>query len=140
LRFKNHKTTILLPVNPTLSFETIKGHLLEALQITPSLELSGNQQIPVSPEDIVLGLPKDVNDLEAGWKNMNDTTEDMISEKRKGKSKKDDDNSMDTPLGRGLKDGSVLAFRFVDAEEKSTNKEDWDVVIATYPEDEMDAS
>lgn len=130
LRFKHHKTTILLHAEPIQKLSSIRADLLAALQQTnPSGELNG-QKIPQNPDDIILARPADINDLSQGWERLEqkapfaDEANDSDA-KGKGKGKaitstpgsgagktKAGAQMKDCPQGAGLRDGSIVAFKF----------------------------
>lgn len=41
-----------------------------------------------------------------------------------------------SPLGAGLKDGSILAFKFRNASDETTMDDVWDVVMPQFDDDE----
>lgn len=138
LRFKHHKTTTLLHVDPLQSMISVKAELLRSLKDThPNGQLSSGVAIPDTPSDIVLGKAKDVHDLtNGGWERVY-TNDASLNEAKKKKVLPDD-----CPKGVGLKDGSVLAYKFkseeLDMEDEGLGLDDedekWDVVIASYDE------
>lgn len=117
---------------------SVKTELLRALKDThPTGQLSSGVAIPDIPADIVLGKAKDAHDLSnGGWERVY-TNDASLSETKKKKVSADD-----CPKGVGLKDGSVLAYKFkseeLDMEDEGLGMEDedekWDVVIASYDE------
>jgi hypothetical protein len=126
LRFKSHKSTILLHVDPLNTFATIKTYLYHALQETGlrNPETGESIPLPASSSDIQLGRPVNINDAHEGfglgeWEYTVTEDEDE-NDKGKGKAKatakKADGGSIasvkDCPKGAGLKDGAVLAFRW----------------------------
>lgn len=119
LRLKSHKTTVLLHVDPLTTFESIKTYLYDALQETGFTNPDTDESIPLpeSAADIQLGRPVNVNDANEGfqlgeWEYTN-TEEDEDEGKGKGKAKaKATANVKQCPKGAGLKDGTVLAFRW----------------------------
>ena len=145
LRFKSHKTTVLLHVNPLQTFSSIKSQLYTALQDTSLRDYATGATVPLpsSPDDIRLGRPINVNDPHAGfvlgeWEVPSEDSGDDIkgkgkaSAKGKGKARKsssgeDGDLASDTnikqcPKGAGLRDGAVLAFRWPGI---NTDEGDW---------------
>ncbi|KAI9883452.1 MAG: hypothetical protein M1823_004786 [Watsoniomyces obsoletus] len=144
LRFKNQRTTVLLYSRPDTSFNAIREELLTMLQTTnPSGEFNG-ATIPSEADDIILGIPNDHKDLQAGWKEVEIPEEESGDEKRPaGRRRKlgGENSTLDCPRGVGLKDGAVLAFKFrsqsSDGQDHFMNgaKMDWDVVVPSYDED-----
>ncbi|KAF9732418.1 hypothetical protein PMIN06_007429 [Paraphaeosphaeria minitans] len=167
LRFKSHKTTVLLHVDPLQTFPTIKEQLYKALEET-GLKDSDSEPIPlpISPSDIELGRPSNPNDPHKGfqlgeWEYPPLEGEDAEDLKGKGKAKAGRpkksgavgaDSVKDCPKGAGLRDGAVLAFRWKgngsqdddDIEKADGRKADmWGVELASYEdnygvENEMD--
>ncbi|KAK0251091.1 hypothetical protein LTR01_005228 [Friedmanniomyces endolithicus] len=151
LRFKHHRTTILLHVDPLQEFTSIRAELLKAIQQTcPHGEL-------------LLARPLDSNDLSLGWKALSKEAGEGAEAEGKGKGKAPvamansgkkvvKGKPTDCPQAVGLRDGDMVAFRFrsevgtatkdqdeVDKGEQdgetvvgdSGVREKWDVVIPT---------
>ncbi len=164
LRLKARKTTVLLHIDPLHNFTTIKTALYTALSETSLKDPETGVSIPLpsSPSDIQLGRPVNPNDPNEGfqlgeWEYTDDGEEDDGG-KGKGKAKKASTgdkaaapaNVKDCPKGAGLKDGAVLAFRWVgedmwdgDEEEDGTEGNMWGVKLASFEdaygvENEMD--
>ena len=137
LRFKQHKTTILLFVQQSQPFDSIKRDLLEAIQATNIKEVNGNA-LPLDPEDIELGVPRDKNDINKGWVPLKIPEAEEADVKGKGVKKGSVLN--ESPLGAGLKDGAMLAFRFTKgaAEDGMDLDEEWDVIMPSY-DDEVES-
>ncbi len=130
LRFKQHKTTILLLVPQSQPFTTIKQDLLEAINATGINNISGNP-IPSDPEAIVFGLLVDKNDISKGWVPLKIPEVEEGDTKSKGVKKGTVLN--ESPLGAGLKDGALLAFKF---RERGEEKDDeWDVIMPSYDDE-----
>lgn len=134
LRFKQSKTTILVLCQPSQPFNSVKQDLLEAIQATGSKDFNG-EGIPSDPEDVILGLPVDKNNLDKGWVNLE--IQGMENEDKKGKGAQNGSVFNESPLGAGLKDGDMLAFKFRNRVDDNAMDEDfkWDVLIPSY-EDE----
>ena len=140
LRLKSHKTTVLLHIDPLSPFSELKAHLHTALLETGLRSADGTTlAIPPSPSAIQLGRPVDIHDSSQGWvlgeweAGDEGGEEDEESAKGKGKGKgKAKAKAMDArdcPKGAGLKDGSVLAFRFEgDADDEGS----WEVQLASF--------
>lgn len=141
LRFKQHKTTVLLFVEPGQSFDSIKQDLLDALKKIGRTDING-VSVPSDASNIILGLPVDKNDFSKGWVRLEILemeAEDGVNGKKKVGGKKSVLNA--SPQGAGLKDGAVLAFRFSESvnEDADGGLDDdvgkWNVMIPSY-EDE----
>ncbi|MCJ1288139.1 hypothetical protein MMC26_007494 [Xylographa opegraphella] len=141
LRFKQHKVTVLLFVEQTQSFSSIKADLLDALKERGYTEIN-QRSLPSDAQDIVLGLPIDKNDPSKGWVGLDIPAmelEDETGSKKTVGGKKSVLNA--SPVGAGLRDGSLLAFKFrsVDAKKDSDDLDmedsDWDVVMPSYEEE-----
>ena len=134
LRFKQHKTTILLFVQQSQPFDSIKRDLLDAIKATNIKEINGNA-LPSDPEDIELGLPRDKNDASRGWVPLKIPEAEGADVKGKGVKKGSVLN--ESPLGAGLKDGAMLAFRFTKgpAEDGMDLDDEWDVIIPSYDDE-----
>lgn len=119
--------TILLLVQPNQSFESIKQDLLTAVRATGRTEIN-DSPLPSDSNDVVFGLPIDKTDLSQGWVDLALPEKDE-DDSRPGKVKKG--SLLNTsPMGAGLKDGALLAFKF------TGEGDDWDVVIPNYDEEE----
>ena len=138
LRFKQHKTTILLFVQQSQPFDSIKRDLLDAIKATGIQDINGNT-LPSDPEDIEFGVLRDKNDHSKGWVALKiPEAEDGDT---KGKGVKKGSVLNENPLGAGLKDGAMLAFRFAKAAEEGMDKDDeWDVIIPSYDDEDESQS
>lgn len=134
LRFKQHKTTILLFVQQTQSFDSIKHDLLDAIKATNINEIDGNA-LPSDPEDIEFGVPRDRNDISKGWVPLK--IPEVEDGDTKGKGVKKGSVLNESPLGAGLKDGAMLAFRFTKsaAVDGMDLDDEWDVIIPSYDDE-----
>jgi hypothetical protein len=133
LRLKHHKTTVLLFATGQTPFGAIKQDLLSMLAVTHGSRSSSNggsgagtlngHAIPTDPADVVLGVPKDANDLQSGWKTLKvldaaaveydaAAAADGSSSRKKRRLGRGRDSGLDCPQGAGLRDGAVLAFKF----------------------------
>ena len=139
LRFKQHKTTILLFVQQSQSFDSIKRDLLDAITATNIKEINGNA-LPSDPEDIELGLPRDKNDVSKGWVPLKIPEAEEADVKGKGVKKGSVLNG--SPLGAGLKDGAMLAFRFTEGneEDRMDLDDEWDVIMPSYDDEDESQS
>ncbi|PSK60574.1 hypothetical protein B9Z65_724 [Elsinoe australis] len=140
---KSHTSTVLLHVAKDQTFTSLKTELLSAIQATsPDGHFQG-LPIPSDSSEVFLAKPVDPTDLEQGWENVEPTEEDEEMEeaieqldgaKGKGKGRAGKKGTgKDCPAGAGLRDGSVLAFKF-------GKETEWEVRVPTfeeaYPEDE----
>jgi len=147
LKFKQHKTTILLHVEKTQTFTSIKTELLSALQETRPDGVLNGIPIPQDPEAVIFARQIiDPDTAETTWESLDDDMNgDLFDEKSAGKGKnktkaKTAGGIRDCPIGAGLKDGSNVAFAFLDEEARAAtlemgalgDKREWDVVLPTY--------
>ena len=118
----------------TQSFTSIRSELSTALQSRGITEING-EPLPEDSEDIVLGVPLDKKNLEKGWVNLEIPEFDEGDAKRKSGVKKSSVFNQ-TPLGAGLSDGDMLAFRFrKEAQDEMELDEDWDVTLPRLDDD-----
>ncbi|KAI9699253.1 MAG: hypothetical protein M1820_007225 [Bogoriella megaspora] len=153
IRFKYNKATVLLHIDPTQSFSSIKTELLRALQNTHPYGIN-DQPLPSRPEDIQFAKPNDAADPSSGWMSIEDddftATDggDGLSDKKgKGKGKAKKSNAIDSMQAAGFKNGAVFAFKFReegkgmddDNDGLEVEEDTWDVVIPRYEDsyDEM---
>ena len=153
IRFKYHKTTVLLHVNPLQSFSSVKSELLRALRESHPAGVNSDP-LPSDPEQIVFARPNDPMDPEAGWTSIDDDIvladgdEDGGKDgkgKGKGKTKPKSGGVTDCVQGAGFKNGACLAFKFrrgdaagfMDME--GVGEEKWDVLIPSY-EDQFEVT
>ncbi|CAO2649904.1 Nn.00g011960.m01.CDS01 [Neocucurbitaria sp. VM-36] len=143
LRLKSRKTTVLLHVDPLHTFATIKSYLYDALQETGLKDAQTGESIPLpsSPSDIQLGRPVNINDAHEGFQlgaweyPAGDNDEEVDEGKGKGKAGRKSNtgatasaaNVKDCPKGAGLKDGAVLAFRWIGDGMWDGSEEDMDI-------------
>lgn len=123
-------------VAPDDSFTSVKERLLEAAKATQIKAING-QPLPSEPDDLILGVLIDENEPNEGWVGLE------IPELEDDTGKKGSKNSgvlNATPMGAGLRDGSVLAFRFrneaSDADDLVMDDEKWDVVMPDIDDDD----
>ncbi|KAK3073335.1 hypothetical protein LTR53_005183 [Teratosphaeriaceae sp. CCFEE 6253] len=129
LRFKQHRTTILLHVDPLQKLSAVRAELLKAIQQTNPSGLLNGRAVPESAQDILLARPADSNDLSLGWEPIGEGSEGGLDRtpkddaKGKGKGKAavgptlsakagGKTDATDSPQGVGLRDGGVVAFKF----------------------------
>ena len=138
LRFKQHKTTVLLFAQQSQSFDSIKRDLLDAIKARGIEDINGNA-LPSDPEDIEFGVPRDKYDISKGWVPLKipEVEDGDTKGKGKGKGVKKDSVLNGSPLGAGLKDGAMLAFRFTKgpAEDGMDVDDEWDVIIPSYDDE-----
>ena len=153
LLLKNSKSTTLLSVQPTSTFDDIKALLLAALKCR---NVSGT---PESPAALELGVLADRRDTSKGWVTLHQRVQELATGKHAKKAasgKKIAQN--DSVEGAGLVDGSWVAWRVRSREGKVENvqtdedgdemavdfddEEDpgWDVVIPSYEDEEEEAA
>ncbi|KAF2119762.1 hypothetical protein BDV96DRAFT_352960 [Lophiotrema nucula] len=154
LRLKNRKTTVLLFVDPLETFASIKERLLDALKEAPLRDPDSKEvvELPSDASHLQLGRPTDAMDPRSSFQlgewefNTSDDDGDVKGKGKapgKGRPKKSEgdlavESSKQCPKGAGLKDNSVLAFKW--AEEYDAGDEDdpmgeaqyWPVQIASY--------
>jgi len=122
LRFKHHRTAILLHVDPLQKLSSVRAELLKAIQQTSRDGKLNGHDIPSTESDILLARPKDGVDLSQGWEPLAvDDTFSANDEGGKGKGKatvtsssnrSSKDKLLDCPQGAGLREGGVVAFKF----------------------------
>ena len=134
LRFKQHKTTVLLFAQQSQSFDSIKCDLLDAIKARGIEDINGNA-LPSDPKDIEFGVPRDKYDISKGWVPLD--IPEVGDVDTKGKGVKKDSVLNGSPLGAGLKDGAMLAFRFTKGpvEDGMDVDDEWDVIIPSYDDE-----
>jgi hypothetical protein len=153
LLLKNSKSTTLLSVQPTSTFDDIKVLLLAALK-------SRNvPDIPESPAALELGVLADRRDTSKGWVTLHQRVQELATGKHAKKAASGKKSALnDSVEGAGLVDGSWVAWRVrsrVGKDENVPTDEDgdemsididaeedpgWDVVIPSYEDEEEDAA
>ncbi|KAH9828044.1 hypothetical protein Tdes44962_MAKER02594 [Teratosphaeria destructans] len=125
VRFKHHRTTVLLHVDPLQKLSSVRAELLKAVQQTcPNGKLDGHT-IPTNEADILLARPSDINNLSLGWDplqhdpDLDAALTEADTGKGKGKAsvsaapgKSGKSQVTDSVQGAGLRDGGVVAFKF----------------------------
>ncbi|KAL8701719.1 MAG: hypothetical protein Q9201_004751 [Fulgogasparrea decipioides] len=136
LRFKKHKTTILLFVSPRDTIDSIKQKLLDTIKATGVSQINGDP-LPSKSEDLMFGVLIDKNDPSQGWVGLEIPEVEDDAGKR-GNTKNSVLNK--TPLGAGLKDGSVLAFKFRGVESSGDGMDiddgHWDVIMPSFDDED----
>ena len=163
LKFKSHKLTLFLTLDPTTPFSQIKSHLLHALHSTASLsELPSGEPLPTSPEEIEFAVPLDEKgDLSLGWREIEDLSGRLENGDGGDGESTGDNDFEDVPTARGKRKrgqkpngtaagGSTAAAGLVAKESplgaglkdwgtiafRIRGVEEWDVVVPSY-EDEI---
>ena len=129
LRFKNGKHTIFLLAEPLTPFTALKTELLATLRERHPAGLSSSNSteslpIPDSIHEVLLGVPVDTYEPSKGWVEI--TTDGSIKE---------------SPKSLGLKDGSMIAFAFIEGEGGEETVEfhvEFSSYEDQYPEDMAD--
>ncbi|KAK3052990.1 hypothetical protein LTR09_006054 [Extremus antarcticus] len=143
LRFKHHRSTILLHIDPIQTLPSIRRDLLAALTQTNPTGTFNTHTLPQNPDEILLAKPVDINDLSLGWETLasTSTTDSETSGKGKGKASstassvtKGKNSLQDCPQGAGLRDGGVVAFKFKgqggdEGGVRDTQEEDEDEIV-----------
>lgn len=139
LLFKKHRTTVLLSLQPGQSIESSKEVLLQSLLDRGFSEIGGTS-LPQAAAEIELGVPVDRNDLEKGWRPLEDNHAVENDQGVKKYSK-----GFLTLEAAGLENGHSVAFRFrkssgTDVNGNATNgvSEDigWDVEMPSYADED----
>lgn len=129
LRFKNGKYTIVLLAEPLTPFTSLKTELLATLRerYPAGLSFSTSTEplpIPDSIHEVLLGVPVDTYEPSKGWVEI-----------------ATDWNIKESPKSLGLKDGSMIAFTFIEGEEGEETAEfhvEFSSYEDQYPEDMVD--
>ncbi|KAI9774051.1 MAG: hypothetical protein M1835_006069 [Candelina submexicana] len=149
IRFKHQKATILLFVDPLASLDIAKEDLLTTLNEIYSGGHFNGLPIPTHYSGIAFGVPIDRQDPSKGWVDL-EIPETEVKAGAAGKKKVGGKGSVlnSSFKGAGLKDGAMVAFRFVtkgkdlDAEAMDEDEVDgqghgYDVVIPSYDDDTL---
>ncbi|KAL8713333.1 MAG: hypothetical protein Q9220_002532 [cf. Caloplaca sp. 1 TL-2023] len=138
LRFKQHKITILLFVKPHDPLTSVKEKLLAAIKDRNISQIDG-RSLPSDPQDIIFGVPIDKHDPSQGWVGLDIPGLDD-DERKKGGKKPSVLNA--TPIGAGLKDGSLLAFKFKQdgsgGDDVDMNDNEFNVIMPSF-DDEVES-
>lgn len=80
-------------------------------------------------------MPRDKNDPDKGWVPI--TIPEVEDGDTKGKGVKKGSVLNGSPLGAGLKDGTMLAFKFTTKvkEDEMDLDDEWDVIIPSYDDE-----
>lgn len=118
------------------SLASIKSELLNALKATGINEING-KSLPDNEEEIIFGVPVDKHNIEKGWVNLAITEPEdgeRVVALPKGVRKTVLNAS---PLGAGLKDGAMLAFKFRSAGDATAEDDnEWDVVMPSFDDED----
>jgi hypothetical protein len=132
LRFKHHRTTILLHTDPLTPLSTLKSNLLLALRDTKPSGIE-SRPLPTSPSQIKLAKPINPLEISEGWEPI-DPSADVDDEKA---AKKLEEST--SVKAAGVKDNAVIAFRWsVEGEEEEEDEAlgeiegEWDVVWPSF--------
>ena len=149
IRFKHHKSTTLLHVDPLQPLDEVKSELLRALRQTHNSGLlPTGQRIPTDPSDLLLAKPVNAFHYEKGWTRLDGAASAVngvedgpsVKKRKMGETQASAKNADDCMKALGLKDNAVLAYKFrghdvadEDEDEGVDMEEDnWDVVIPSY--------
>lgn len=149
LRLKYHKTTVVVDAKPQDHVDHVVSELHRALRETHRdgrlQTATGSVTIPTHAGEIQLAKPINTHDHTQGWTKIYAATEaeDGVDEgdqtTNTAKRRRSNNDASQSLKDAGLKDGSVLAFRFAnqlpDDDEAlglEEAEEKWDVVIAAY--------
>ncbi|KAL1994510.1 hypothetical protein VTN49DRAFT_1980 [Thermomyces lanuginosus] len=145
LRFKKHKTTVLLMLPAEESIDSTKEKLLHALKARDTKEINGDP-VPDDPSDIELGVPIDPNEPNKGWTLLEP---DDHTEEANGGTKKSTARSKaamkPTLQSVNIRNNQAIAFRFrqrrdeqddLDDLERQIDDPGWDVVLPSLDDEE----
>ncbi|OKL56383.1 hypothetical protein UA08_08338 [Talaromyces atroroseus] len=144
LRFKKHKTTVLLMLPAQESIPSTKEKLHNALKSRNVREINGDP-VPENPADIEFGVPIDRNELEKGWVRLALQTGEAEHEGKNGAGRPKKGSLADSLQGADIRDGQAIAFRFKRASggegDGAESDEDfadagWDVVLPSLDDEE----
>ncbi|KAM3086164.1 hypothetical protein ACMFMG_000300 [Clarireedia jacksonii] len=124
LLFKHTSHTILLLLDTQTPIPTILNQLLlilrdrypDGLNPLNASSTSKKTPLPDSIEDIRLGVPKDIYEPSKGWTELHVGVGD-------------------TPSSMGLKDGSLVAFRFDSEDDEGEGSGEFEVKFPSYAEE-----
>ncbi|KAL1635442.1 hypothetical protein SLS58_010251 [Diplodia intermedia] len=175
LRLKHNKTTVLLHVDPLQTLASVRAELLHCLHETfPDNNNNngggGGRPLPADPAELQLAKMRDPSDPERGWVLLvsgggggGGGSDEKGKGRAKAKAKAASGGGADSLKAVGVKDNSVLAFRWgvragrdgdaggdmevdeddEDGEGDVGNDDDdddaWDVVLPKYEDSYMDA-
>jgi len=145
LRFKKHKTTVLLMLPANESIASTKEILLKALKSRGLTEINGDP-VPDDPSEIEFGVPVDRNELDKGWTKLDVEMPELASEgvTKKGVVGKKNGGNI-TLQAADIRDGQPIAFRFRKSSEDNKDKDElelelddpgWDVIVPSLDDEE----
>ncbi|KAL2218953.1 hypothetical protein M432DRAFT_396401 [Thermoascus aurantiacus ATCC 26904] len=145
LRFKKHKTTVLLMLPANESIASTKEILLKALKSRGLTEINGDP-VPDDPSEIEFGVPVDRNELDKGWTKLDVEMPELASEgvTKKGVVGKKNGGNI-TLQAADIRDGQPIAFRFRKPSEDNKDKDEleleledpgWDVIVPSLDDEE----
>ena len=125
LKFKRDKITVVLFVQPDQSFASIKQAFLEALEARKITRFE-DQAVPKSSNEIMFAKLRTVNDTESGWESLTPPSQGGDPSETRGSNKRklSGGGRLDCPVGLGLKDGAILAFKFGNPSEMDEDDEE----------------
>jgi hypothetical protein len=140
VRFKYHKTTILLHLDPLTPLSTVKSNLLAALRDTKPNGIQ-DRPLPSTYAQLRLAKPVDPSDADKGWESIEPSLaddfddEEISTAKAKAQAKKKLEST--SAKAAGIKENGVVAFRWLDDGEEEDEGLDaknavWDVVLPTF--------
>jgi hypothetical protein len=127
IRFKHGNQTVFLFVDPLKPFSHVQEELLDILNerysdgITTSVIPLKKTKLPKDASQIKFAVPKNNADILQGWKPL------AIE-------------SDDTPVSKGLKDNTMVAFAFATDGEDSAEDVNFEVEFPSYEEEDMDGA
>ena len=131
---------MLLSLQPHEPLTSAKEKLLKALKSREIREINGDP-IPEDPADIEFGVPVDRGDLEKGWTRLQTNFAAPNDDDASKETAKNSENSSETLLAVGLKNGHSVAFRFRKPSDAEKNDElgididwedsSWDVIVTS---------
>lgn len=134
LLLKNNKSTTLLSVQPTSTFDDIKVLLIAALNSRNAPDT------PASPASLELGVLADRRDASKGWVPLYLRVQEIAAGKNAKKVAAGKQNALNNSVeGAGLVDGSWVAWRVRNGGAKDENvhmDEDGDAVVVDIDEDQ----
>lgn len=147
IRLKHRKLTVFVHADPLQTLSFLKSELYKILRETRPDGKLHDRPIPGSPDSIYFAKPVDTTDWKQGWTPIEDPSlEDLGLDndfesagssraggrsKGKGKGKAGDVNA-ESIKSLGLRDSSVLAFKWTLEDEMMDVEDDWDLDFITY--------
>ncbi|KAF3399189.1 hypothetical protein DPV78_006590 [Talaromyces pinophilus] len=144
VRFKKHKTTVLLMLPAQESIQSTKEKLHSALKARGLTQINGDP-IPEDPSEIEFGTPIDRNELEKGWIRLNVPVEENgdNATRKSGAGRPKKSSLTDSLQAADIRDGQAIAFRFRKTADREDGDEDadfedpgWDVLVPSLDDEE----